>query len=89
MRSELACFLWKKRAFWFSDSTREKAAFDFLWQQASALYNQKLPKENRLLNDNVKKKKDKMFVGEEDFLAFVSPLSLKKHYSQGLVIANL
>ena len=84
----IGLFSMEKEGVWFSESTREKAAFDFFWQQASALYNQKLPRENRLLNDNVKKKKDKMFVGEEDFLAFVSPLSLKKHYSQGLVIAN-
>lgn len=84
----IGLFSMEREGVWFSDSTKEKAAFDFFWQQASSLYNQKLPRENRLLSDNVKKKKEKMFVGEEDFLAFVSPLSLEKHYSQGLVIAN-
>ncbi|MBM4054302.1 MAG: prepilin-type N-terminal cleavage/methylation domain-containing protein [Planctomycetes bacterium] len=84
----IGLFSMEREGAWFSDSTREKAAFDFFWQQASSLYNQKLPKENRLLSDTAKKKKDKMFVGEDDFLVFVSPLSLKKHYTQGLIIAN-
>lgn len=64
----IGLFSMEKEGVWFSDSTREKAAFDFLWQQASALYNQKLPKENRLLNDNVKKRRIKCLLVKKIFL---------------------
>ena len=76
---------------WFNDSTKEKAAFDFLWQQVSSLRIQKIPSKDTLLteeNQKTKKKKTNYFTGEKDFLSFVSPLSFKKHYGQGLIIAN-
>ena len=76
---------------WFNDSTKEKAAFDFFWQQVSSLRIQKIPSKDILLteeNKKTKKKKTNYFTGEKDFLSFASPLSFKKHYGQGLIIAN-
>ncbi len=77
---------------WFNDSTKEKAAFDFFWQQTSSLRIQKIPSKDDLLTEGDKKTKKKKeplyFIGEKDFLTFVSPLSFVKHYSQGLVVAN-
>ncbi|MDR4508806.1 MAG: prepilin-type N-terminal cleavage/methylation domain-containing protein [Candidatus Brocadiaceae bacterium] len=69
---------------WFNDSTREKAAYDFFWQQSSSLYAQKFSKTNLLTTDEAK---TTYFLGEKDAVTFVSPLSLKKHYAQGLVFA--
>lgn len=77
---------------WFNDSTKEKAAFDFFWQQTSSLRIQKIPSKDNLLTEGDKKTKKKKealyFIGEKDFLTFVSPLSFVKHYGQGLVVAN-
>ena len=84
-------FSMEREETWFNDSTKEKAAFDFFWQQVSSLRVQKIPRKDTLLteeNKTTKKKKTKYFSGEKDFLSFVSPLSFKKHYGQGLVIAN-
>src|SRR3972149_9945333 len=76
---------------WFNDSTKEKAAFDFFWQQVSSLRIQKIQSKDVLLqtdeNKKVKKKKTNYFTGEKDFISYVSPLSFKKHYGQGLIIA--
>src|SRR3989337_1489587 len=33
---------------WFNDSTKEKAAFDFFWQQVSSLRIQKIPSKDNL-----------------------------------------
>jgi len=84
-------FSMEREEAWFNDSTKEKAAFDFFWQQVSSLRVQKIPRKDTLLteeNKTTKKKKTNYFAGEKDFLSFVSPLSFKKHYGQGLIIAN-
>lgn len=77
---------------WFNESAKENAAFDFFWQQVSSLRIQKIQRKDVLLqtdeNKKTKKKKINFFTGEKDFISFVSPLSLKKHYGQGLIIAN-
>ncbi len=84
-------FSMEREEAWFNDSTKEKAAFDFFWQQVSSLHIQKIPSKDNLLNrenKTTKKEKPNYFTGEKDFLSFVSPLSFKKHYGQGLIIAN-
>ena len=84
-------FSMEREEAWFNDTTKEKAAFDFFWQQVSSLRNQKIPRKDILLTEEDKtaiKKKTIYFSGEKEFLSFVSPLSFKKHYGQGLIIAN-
>jgi len=84
-------FSMEREEAWFNDTTKEKAAFDFFWQQVSSLRNQKIPRKDTSLteeNKTAKKKKTIYFSGEKEFLSFVSPLSFKKHYGQGLIIAN-
>jgi len=78
-------FSMEREEAWFNDSTKEKAAFDFFWQQVSSLRIQKIPDKDTLLT---KKKKTIYFSGGKEFLSFVSPLSFKKHYGQGLIITN-
>ena len=74
---------------WFNNTTKEKAAFDFFWQQVTALRIQNILKKVDLFTEaNEKTKKTAYFTGEKNSLTFVSPLSFKKHYGQGLVIAN-
>ncbi|MFN3532779.1 MAG: type II secretion system protein J [Candidatus Brocadia sp.] len=86
-------FSMEREEVWFNDSTREKAAYDFFWQQTSSLRIQKVPNPNKDAmqaegNKKSVKKKSIYFMGEKDFLAFVSPLSFTRHYGQGLVIAQ-
>lgn len=85
-------FSMEREEAWFNDTTKEKAAFDFFWQQVSSLCVQKIPRKDNLLaaeeNKTIKKKKTNYFTGEKDYLSFVSPLSFKKHYGQGLIITN-
>jgi ferric iron reductase protein FhuF len=52
---------------------------------------QKIPEKNpELTNESKDKKKKKTiyFTGEKNLLSFVTPLSLKEHFSRGLVIAT-
>ena len=73
-------FSMEREEAWFNDTTKEKAAFDFFWQQVSSSRVQKIPRKDNLLtgeNKTTKKKKTKYFTGEKDFLSFVSPLSFK------------
>lgn len=86
-------FSLEREEVWFNDSTREKAAYDFFWQQTSSLRIQKVPNPNKDVMQTVGdqksgKKKSVYFIGEKDFLSFVSPLSFTRHYGQGLVIAH-
>lgn len=84
-------FSMEREELWFNESTKEKAVYDFFWQQASSLRIQKVPKKNigeTEENKNLKKTKLLYFNGERDFLTFVSPLSFTRHYGQGLIIAN-
>jgi len=84
-------FSMEKEEAWFNDSTKEKAAYDFFWQQTSSLRIQKVPSKDITQTEGDKKSKKKKsiyFLGEKDFLTFVSPLSFTRHYGQGLVIAN-
>ena len=84
-------FSMEREEAWFNDTTKEKAAFDFFWQQVSSLRVQKIPRKDNLFtgeNKTTKKKKTIYFSGGKEFLSFVSPLSFKKHYGQGLIIAN-
>ncbi len=87
----IGLFSLEREEAWFNDSTKEKAAYDFFWQQVSALRVQKIPRKDNLLTEENKtttKKKTIYFSGEKGFLTFVSPLSSKKHYGQGLIIAD-
>ncbi|MDN3514862.1 MAG: prepilin-type N-terminal cleavage/methylation domain-containing protein [Candidatus Brocadia sp.] len=87
----IGLFSMEREEAWFNDSTREKAAYDFFWQQTSSLRVQKVPSKDLLEAEGSKmpkKKKPIYFIGEKDFLTFVSPLSFAKHYGQGLIIAN-
>lgn len=84
-------FSMEREEVWFNDSTKEKAAYDFFWQQTSSLRIQKVPHKDVLQAEGNKKsgkKKSIYFMGEKDFLTFVSPLSFTRHYGQGLVIAQ-
>jgi len=84
-------FSMEREEAWFNETTKEKAAFDFFWQQVSSLRVQKIPRKDNLLaeeNKTAKKKKTNYFTGEKEHLSFVSPLSFKKHYGQGLIITN-
>lgn len=84
-------FSMERGEVWFNESTKEKAVYDFFWQQSSSLRIQKVPEESigaAQENKNHKKPEIPYFTGERDFLTFVSPLSFARHYGQGLVIAN-
>lgn len=86
-------FSLEREEIWFNDSTREKAAYDFFWQQTSSLRVQTVPSQDKNVvqaegSKSSGGKKSVYFIGERDFLAFVSPLSLARHYGQGLVIAQ-
>ncbi len=84
-------FSMEREEIWFNESTKEKAVYDFFWQQVSSLRIQKVPEKNigaAAENKNLKKPEILYFNGERDFLTFVSPLSFTRHYGQGLVIAN-
>lgn len=87
----MGLFSLEKEEAWFNDSTKEKAVFDFFWQQVSSIRIEKIPDNDTLLSkESIKagKKNTIYFRGEKDSLSFVSPLSFNKHYSQGLVITN-
>lgn len=87
----IGLFSMEREEVWFNDSTREKAAYDFFWQQTSSLRIQKIPRKDVMQAEENKKsgkKKSIYFLGEKDFLTFVSPLSFTRHYGQGLVIAH-
>ncbi|MBW7898264.1 hypothetical protein B188_20800 [Candidatus Brocadiaceae bacterium B188] len=87
----MGLFSMERDETWFNESTKEKAVYDFFWQQVSSLYVQNVPKKkigNAEGNENVKTKENVYFTGKKDFLTFVSPLSFTRHYGQGLTIAN-
>src|SRR5574337_38182 len=88
----IGLFSLEKGENWFNDSTKEKAAIDFFFQQVSALVTVSPPakKEGKSLETNKTKKDEESpyFTGEKDYLLFVTPLSLKRHYEMGLVIAH-
>lgn len=92
----LGLFSMEREEIWFNNSTKEKASFDFFWQQVSSLYILKATSDNTNDKKNTpapsfmesKKKESFYFSGEKDVLVFVSPLSLKKHYGQGMIIAT-
>ncbi len=87
----IGLFSMEKGETWFNDSTKEKAAYDFFWQQTSSLRIQKVPNKDIIETEGSKKSKKKKtiyFLGDKDFLTFVSPLSFARHYGQGFVIAN-
>lgn len=87
----MGLFSLEKEETWFNESIKEKAAFDFFWQQVSSMRIEIIPDDDTLLTKESKKAskgKTPYFRGEKDSLSFVSPLSFHKHYNQGLVIAN-
>lgn len=87
----IGLFSMEKEETWFNDSTKERAAYDFFWQQTSSLRIQKVPNKDVAETEGSKKSKKKKtiyFLGEKDFLTFVSPISFARHYGQGFVIAN-
>ncbi|MBE7444128.1 MAG: prepilin-type N-terminal cleavage/methylation domain-containing protein [Planctomycetia bacterium] len=87
----IGLFSMERGETWFNESTKEKAAYDFFWQQTSALHIQNVQHKNAMETEGIKKSKKKKtiyFLGDNDFLTFVSPLSFARHYGQGFVIAN-
>ena len=53
-------FSMEREEAWFNDTTKEKAAFDFFWQQVSSSRVQKIPRKDNLLtgeNKTIKKRK--------------------------------
>jgi len=87
----MGLFSLEKEEAWFNGSIKEKAAFDFFWQQVSSIRIEIIPDNDTLLTkESTKASKGKIpyFRGEKDSLSFVSPLSFHKHYNQGLVITN-
>lgn len=87
----IGLFSMEREEVWFNDTAMEKAAYDFFWQQTSSLRVQKVPNTDKnILQAEGSKKSGKniYFIGERDFLAFVSPLSITRHYALGLVIAH-
>ncbi|MGQ3686174.1 MAG: PulJ/GspJ family protein [Candidatus Loosdrechtia sp.] len=87
----MGLFSLEREESWFNDSIKEKAAFDFFWLQASSLYNLKSQENKnyayRIIND-ARQKENFYFIGEKEFLSFVSPLSLERHYGLGMIVAN-
>src|SRR3989339_852180 len=47
-------FSMEREEAWFNDTTKEKAAFDFFWQQVSSLRVQKIPRKDDLLAEEKK-----------------------------------
>lgn len=92
----MGLFSMEREEIWFNNSTKEKASFDFFWQQVSSLYILKATSSNAYDKKNTpvpspeesKKKEMFYFSGEKELLIFVSPLSLKRHYGQGMIIAH-
>lgn len=87
----MGLFSLEREESWFNDSTKEKAAFDFFWQQVSSLYIVKSPEDKKKTDSILKGEKQKetfYFIAENDLLSFVSPLSLKRHYGLGMIVAN-
>lgn len=88
----------EKEESWFNELSKERAAFEFFWQQTSSLHQLDTSIEksegDRLLPQKITKKTNTQqetatyCMGEKDFLVFVSPLSLKKHYGQGMILAQ-
>lgn len=81
---------------WLNKTVRDAAVFDFFWQQASSMRAVAIPKPDYLLSagqdtgeeDSGQAKSGKLyFKGDVDSVSFISPLSLKRHYGYGLVVA--
>ncbi len=88
----------EKEEAWFNDLSKERAAFEFFWQQASSLHqldtsgekdegDRRLPKKTTK-KANTQQETSTYCMGEKDSLVFVSPLSLKKHYGQGMILVQ-
>ena len=90
----------EKEEEWFNDLSKERAAFEFFWQQTSSLHQldtsgetnegeRRLPKKTtKKTNTQQEKEAATDFMGEKDSLVFVTPLSLKSHYGQGMILAQ-
>lgn len=87
-----------KEELWFNELSKERAAYEFFWQQTSSLHQldstkeqsgkeQRLPKKVTQ-GKNSQQEESTYFVGEKDSLVFASPLSLNKHYGQGMILAQ-
>ena len=88
----------EKEEAWFNDLSKERAAFEFFWQQTSSLHQldtsgetneseRRLPQKTTK-KVNTQKETSNDFMGEKDSLVFAAPLSLKKHYGQGMILAQ-
>lgn len=82
---------------WLNNTVKEATAFDFFWQQVSSIRSINIPKPKNLLEsfdeinkkDEDKAKQNKVyFKGSTESMTFISPLSLKRHYGYGLIIAT-
>lgn len=81
---------------WLNDTVREATVYDFFWQQVSSIRSIEIPKPTSSLerfdeegDDSIKTGLKKVyFKGEIDSMSFISPLSLKRHYGNGLIVAT-
>ncbi|MGR3317095.1 MAG: PulJ/GspJ family protein [Candidatus Anammoxibacter sp.] len=81
---------------WLNKTVREATTYDFFWQQVSSIRTIEIPKPASLLEslDEDNSDKDKTvikkvyFKGAIDSMSFITPLSLKRHYGYGLIIAT-
>ncbi|MGR3178414.1 MAG: PulJ/GspJ family protein [Candidatus Anammoxibacter sp.] len=81
---------------WLNKTVREATTYDFFWQQVSSIRTIEIPKPASLLEsfdvndgDNDKPVIKKIyFKGGIDSMSFITPLSLKRHYGYGLIIAT-
>ncbi|MGR3218646.1 MAG: PulJ/GspJ family protein [Candidatus Anammoxibacter sp.] len=81
---------------WLNKMVREATTYDFFWQQVSSIRSIAIPKPASLLDsfgdDNGDKDETVIakiyFKGAIDSVSFITPLSLKRHYGYGLIIAT-
>ena len=84
-------FSMEREEAWFNDSTKEKAAFDFSGNRSPHYVfkrsQERIPSLPRKTK-RPKKKKPIISQVKKIFSPLYPPLSFKKHYGQGLIIAN-
>lgn len=80
---------------WLNGIVKDTSAYDFFWQQVTSIRSIELPEpehSSRRLNeedDSDETESEKVFFkGGIDSMSFITPLSLKRHYGYGLIIAT-
>ena len=80
---------------WLNNIVKNTSAYDFFWQQVTSIRSIELPKPEHSLrrlneeDDSEETGSAKLFFkGEIDSMSFITPLSIKRHYGYGLIIAR-